>query len=555
MRELGLLAVVSWLLAVVMNWPLATRLDSHVAAIGFGDPYIQAWQVAWGGHALKHQPLAYFQSNTFWPLADSLAFSDALIGYAPAGLIGSGAQAALVRYNLLYLFAYGLSFLGAFLLARELSAGRLAAATAGAAFAYAPWRISQSTHLHVISSGGIPLCLFLLIRGYRRGQPKTILAGWLVATWQLSLGFTLGLQLAYLLTALSAILVVGWLQKRQARVHGAPVIASAAGILAFVSWTAFQASHYLRVAGDHPESRRTVEEARFYSPSPLGLLASPAENVAWGEPTRQIRNSLNWPSEQALFPGVVTLALAGAGLVLRPVIYPRGVRIGLALAVVLSVVLSLGYGFPGSQFTYGLLYEYAPGWQGVRTPGRIATMTGLALSLLAAAGLQALMDRLKGTRGRSLASRPWAGPSVALLLVTAILAEGWGGPVGLTEVPVVPSAQLGANEPILHLPSDEFRDRLYMYWSTEGFPRIANGHSGFEPRLLLELRTRLGGFPDAESAAVLRSMGVRTVLLHPDLAVGSAWQNRASRGVGNLPMSRRRIGGVTVYEIRDERAR
>ena len=33
-----------------------------------GDPLVQAWQVAWGGHALLHQPLDYFQANTFWPL-------------------------------------------------------------------------------------------------------------------------------------------------------------------------------------------------------------------------------------------------------------------------------------------------------------------------------------------------------------------------------------------------------------------------------------------------------------------------------------------------------
>ena len=35
--------------------------------------------------------------------------------------------------------------------------------------------------MHVISSGGIPLALFLLLRGYRRGSAATILAGWLVA--------------------------------------------------------------------------------------------------------------------------------------------------------------------------------------------------------------------------------------------------------------------------------------------------------------------------------------------------------------------------------------
>src|SRR5438046_1471095 len=83
--------------------------------------------------------------------------------------------------------------------------------TSGAAFAYAPWRLEQDGHLHVLSSGGIPLALFLLVRGYRRGRSRLVVAGWLVAAWQLSLGFSLGLPLAYLLLILGVIaLAVGW---------------------------------------------------------------------------------------------------------------------------------------------------------------------------------------------------------------------------------------------------------------------------------------------------------------------------------------------------------
>ncbi|MEA2431556.1 MAG: hypothetical protein QOI19_2029, partial [Thermoleophilaceae bacterium] len=174
-----------------MHWPLPLYIGRDVAR-DLGDPLPQAWQVAWDGHALLHQPFHFFQANVFWPLKDSLAFSDALVGYAPAGLFGSGPHAAIVRYDLLFLFAYALAFFGAYLLARELGAGRVGAFVAGAAFAYAPWRLEQDGHLHVLSSGGIPLALFLLVRGYRKGSGRLVLAGWLVAAWQVSLGFSLG---------------------------------------------------------------------------------------------------------------------------------------------------------------------------------------------------------------------------------------------------------------------------------------------------------------------------------------------------------------------------
>ena len=143
MPEVGLAALGAVLLAIVMTWPLVLHLGDTVPR-DIGDPLAEAWQPAWGGHALLHQPLHFFDANRFWPLKDSLAFGDALIGYAPAGIIGSGPHAAMVRYDLLFIFAYALAFFGAYLLARELGLGPLGAVIAGAAFAYAPYRWSRT---------------------------------------------------------------------------------------------------------------------------------------------------------------------------------------------------------------------------------------------------------------------------------------------------------------------------------------------------------------------------------------------------------------------------
>ena len=169
-RELALVALGAAVFAIVLNWPLILNLGSHIP-LDLGDPLPQAWQVSWGGHALLHQPLHFFDANQYWPFHQTLAFSDALIGYAPAGLIGSGPHDAVVRYDLLFLFAYALAFFGAYLLARELGLGPVAALVAGAAFAFAPYRIEQDGHLQVISSGGIPLALALGVRALRDAQP------------------------------------------------------------------------------------------------------------------------------------------------------------------------------------------------------------------------------------------------------------------------------------------------------------------------------------------------------------------------------------------------
>ena len=215
-REILLVVLAGVLLAILTTWPLILHMPSRIAP-DLGDPIRTAWEISWVGHAMLHDPLHLFNSNAFYPHPLSLAFSDSLLGYGPAAFFGSGTVAALVRYNLLFLFAWTLSFVGAYLLAREIGLGRLGGAAAGVAFAYAPYRVTEAGHLHVISSGGIPLALFLLLRGYRRSSRGLLVAGWLVAAWQLSLGFTLGLQFCYLLAILGLIAVLHWWFRGPAR--------------------------------------------------------------------------------------------------------------------------------------------------------------------------------------------------------------------------------------------------------------------------------------------------------------------------------------------------
>ena len=264
-RELGIVIVGACVVALVMHWPLILNLG-HDIPKDLGDPLAQAYQMAWDGHALAHQPLHFFDANQFWPFGDSLAFSDALIGYAPAGLIGSGPHAAVFRYDLAFLFAYALAFIGAYLLARELGLGPAGAALAGAAFAFAPFRLEQDGHMQVISSGGVPLALALALRGYRRRRPGWVIVGWVVATWQLLLGFTLGLPFAYLLVLLWIIAGIVWWRRGRPRVDRGLAVATVVGALLFVG-TGFGLSRpYEHVAHAHPHAKR--------SPSDVAIVKS-----------------------------------------------------------------------------------------------------------------------------------------------------------------------------------------------------------------------------------------------------------------------------------------
>jgi hypothetical protein len=539
-RELALAALVAVVAALVMHWPLPLHIGSDVPR-DLGDPLPQAWQVAWDGHALLHQPLDWFRANTFWPLPNSLAFSDALAGYAPAGIVGSGPHAAIVRYDLLFLFAYALAFFGAYVLARELGAGRAGAFVAGAAFAYAPWRLEQDGHLHVLSSGGIPLALALLVRGYRTGRPLTVVGGWLVAAWQVSLGFTLGIQLAYLL----AVLVAGagvWAWRRGLLPSRRVLLATAVGMLVLAGAALVLSRPYLEVGRDHPEAARRAHTVALYSGWLDQYLAAPGANTFWGPLTREVRAGQAFIPEQTLFPGLLVVLLALACLALRG--YRRGVAIGLALAVVALGWLAMGFHEDGFLWPYRLLYDHAPGWESSRTPGRINTLTSLALALLAAGGATALLARVRGPRVRT-------GLAVGLVLV--VLFEGAGfrgldGPAHPT-VPAAPIAFGSLPDPQLHLPMSRVGNRRYVLWSTDGFPRMVNGRASFQPRRTSEIAHAVRHFPDTESVGYLRRLGVRTVVLHASLAAGTSWAGAGQRSVAGLGLSRERRGAVIVYGI------
>jgi hypothetical protein len=554
--ELVLVVVGGLLLAIITSWPLTIHLSSRIAP-DLGDPLRTAWQVAWTGHALLHNPLHIFNTNAFWPHTNTLAFSDSLLGYAPAGLIGRGVTATLVRYNLLFLIAWTLPFVGAYLLGRELGLRPLAALVAGAAFAYAPYRAAAAGHLHVISSGGIPLCLFLLLRGHRRESARMVAAGWLVAAWQLSLGFTLGLQLGYLLAILALVAVAWWWRRGRPAVPQRVLAATLIGGLLFTAVGAVESRPYLKVAHDYPSATRKISEVERYSAGPRAFFSAPIQNRFWGSATASLRNGLRSRNESVLFPGLAIALLALIGLTTS--VYSLRLRVALAGGAVICAVLALGLGLTGAGYPYRILYDHFPGWDGVRVPGRLFTLATLGLALLAGAGAHGLIGAV--ARQRRLSRWP-QGASIAVvaLLGLAVVLEG----AGLQNHPHVPMPPAGLAKlpgPQLNLPTDSSTDRVFQFWSSDGFPQIANGVSTFDLPALTDLRGGMKNFPDRPGIEKLRRLGIRTVILHTELASVPLPvlhfsapdppdpQQAAVRPIAGLGVTRRRSGPLVIFTI------
>ncbi|MFU8873379.1 hypothetical protein [Micromonospora sp. SL4-19] len=561
-HEWTLATVASLVLAVLMTWP-TLRYPLYTLPQDYWDPSLQSWQMAWSGHILLTNPAQLWQSNTFFPDAWSFAFSDTLLGYAPAGMLGHGPEAALLRYNIIFVLAHALATLGAYALARQLGAGRIGAAVAGAGYAYAPWVLAQAGHLHILSNGGIPLALAMLARGHgwslrhgyrpRRRHAGWAFAGWAVAAWQLSLGFGIGLPFAYLLAGIVLVSAVIWFTRRwvvrsgKRPFGGRLLLADVLGGVLFAAVGALLAVPYFKVAELHPNAARTLGEIELFSPPASGFLTAPAESRIWGPLHEGARAVLPWHPEMTLLPGFVLYALAAGGLFFS--VWRVRHRIFLLAGVLVTMALAMGTRFLGGRFTYVPLFEYLPGWNGLRTPGRMMLWTTLLLGLLAAGAVTAFCARVRELAAERVP--PWPGPWLRLATLLPLLLVAVEG-LNTTPHPVVPqqpAVMRTVDGPMLVLPSSQNLDQPVMLWSTSRFQEMVNGGSGFTPESQTRVRDVSVGFPDQPSVEYLRQLGVKTVVVLRGQLPGTPWEGILDRPADGLGITREEIDDAVVFRL------
>ena len=365
-----------------------------------GDPVRTAWQVAYVGHAMLHDPLHLFDANVFYPHPLSLAFSDSLLGYGPGRLLRIGHRrrarplqpAVPVR-----LVAVLRRRLPAGARARPAQARR--GRRRGRRFAYAPYRVTEAGHLHVISSGGIALALFLLLRGYRRGSLGLVIAGWLVSAWQISLGFTLGLQFSYLLAVLAVIAAVYWLRAGRPALPRKLAAITCLGILVVGAVGDLRGAPVPEDLPRLPDRQAHDQEVKVYSAGPAAWLSASSENRVWGDLTAGARAHVHSKNEQVLFPGglILLLALIGLATPLHTTIAHRAGRWGSRLRGACA-----GPGAHGLRLSLPAAVQLRPRLSACACPGGCSRSRRSSYALLAAAGAAACRRRLTcawGSRG------------------------------------------------------------------------------------------------------------------------------------------------------------
>ena len=558
-----------WTIAVLVALAVSLVLNrgaladpAHTLPQDIWDPSLVSYLIAWDGHALLHDPTNLWQLNAFYPSPYGLAYTDSLLGYAPFAFVGTGPELAVLRYNVLFILAEALVMVGAYALTRQLGVGRLGAAVAAVAVAVAPWRLAQAGHLQILSTGGMTLALAMLARGHgvrwrrdaegndaneKHWRPGWILAGWLTATWQITIGFGVGLPFVYVLLGTVLVGAGVWAYRRRPLPPWRLLVLDGAGGLIFGGAALLLALPYLKVLELYPYTRRDAAWVVLYSPPVSGLLTAPAESLLWGDAHAAARAELSVPGEMALLPGFALYALAMAGVVFS--VWPLLVRLCLAAGAVATLVFSLGTNGPADGHLGYLLLLNLPGFEGLRTPGRMMLWATLLLALLAAGAVCAGVELARDTARRRGRERlpAW---SMAALLVPLLLVFGEGlGTTPHAAVPPAPPTLSTVAAPYLVLPTDQVGDMHPMLWSTDRFADLVNGGSGIVPAEQDRARRAAQSFPDAASVSYLRSIGVRTVVVVRARAAGTRWQNAESLPIDGLGLTREVHPDAVVFNL------
>jgi hypothetical protein len=249
----------------------------------------------------------------------------------------------------------------------------------------------------------------------------------------------------------------------------------------------------------------------------------------------------------SLLPGFTLYALALAGLIFS--VWTVRQRLLLLAGVLVTAILTTGTGFFGGRWTYLPLVEYLPGWDSIRTPGRLILWTTLFLAVLAAGAVAEFVHRAEFLSAQRVP--PWPGPWLRLATLVPLVLVALEG-TNVTPHPVVPAqpaAMRTATGPLLVLPTGPLGDQHVLLWSVSKFQKVANGTGDFIPQQQEELRRAATTFPDAASIQYLRGFGITTVVLLRDRVAGTPWERAGDMPVDALGIQREDVDDAVVFRL------
>jgi hypothetical protein len=519
-RELIVASAAYAVLTFLMALPFSLSPGSQILG-DVPDAHMYLWTLAWDSHALLHQPRHLFDANIYYPYANTLAYSENLLGSAffAAPIIWLTGNIVLAT-NLTALMSCLLCGAGAYFLARRLHIGVGGAFVCGLIFAFAPPRFFRMGQLHMTAVQWIPFSLAFLHSYFEGGRRRDLLAA--IGFFSLQ-ALSSGHGATYLTVAIVALVAwqvafgapLAWRQRlSDVGVAGAYLIAPAVWVM-------------LPYRLAHADAGLRGGYLSGALPGIETLLASPSRFHTFLQ--ARFLGPFEREADAFMFPGILVMvlaALAVAGWKPRRRLRENHVAFYLLIAVIAS---SMFISWPIELWRH---VYWLPGLSFIRMPTRFIILTMLALSVLAGAGVDRLTARLSKTFA-----------TVAAAVIAALLlGEYWAYPFAGVPFSIDPPAidrwldtqpkpfviaEVPAPSPG-HLGQLERHQTRSMFHATAHWQKTIHGYSSLRRPLHDRLYIELTGFPDETSLASLRAVGVTYVVVHTE-DYGARWPDVEAR--------------------------
>ena len=525
---------VAAILLVVMTWPTVPHLAT-VGRLDSGDGKFSIWNVGWIGHALLTDPRHLLDANIFYPHTGTLAYSELNLVAGVLGLPGFAVTgSAIAATNVAILLGLLLSFVVTWLLVRRLTRSHGGGLVAATAFTFCPYLQAHTPHIQLLMVFGVPL-VFLAFHAFR-DETRALRAAWLGVTLAIAglacayYGIFAGLGLGVLVIALARAERRYWI--------GLGVAAVVAGIVTLPVFVPYLAAR--RAVG--AAASVNVEEIRSWSATLASWRSSPGN-------LHEAMTGVLTPAPESLFPGFLTLALAVVGLV-------HVVRRGgagerrVAAAYVAVAVFAFWASFGPDAGLYALLMKVVPAIGFLRAPSRLGLLVMLSLAVLGGYGVRALS-----------AKRAWMSMALVPLVAIELASLPWSVVPVDPHVPeayrILASSPRGAvvEFPFKYKRQDFPAHANAMFNSTYHWQPMVNGYSDVIPQDFVALAGPINDFPDPDSFALIKRLGVRYVLWHFDDSRGAYDPVSKQKIIERLPPYDRYLklltkdAGVWLYEI------
>ncbi len=529
-RRRGLVGLLFVGFVVLMIRPTPGSLGQPF--VDLGDPLLLRWSLSWSAHAVFTDPFHLFDANIFWPHGSSLAYTDSLLVLVPPfellRLLGASDGLA---FNLVVLGLFMVALAGTYSLVRWLTGRADAAIIAAVAYTFGAYTLAHISHAQLLLLGFFPVGFLLLFRLLDdRSTRNAVLFG------LMNVAILLGaLYYAAIYGVCVAVIVIGYVLVRKFR-PGAGLLRS----LAVAGPITLLALPFLWPYFSLDKTRPLVPEwglkpADVVTPAFGSYLYGGLDANAASRPARV---------EHTFFPGFGVLALAAVGLVVIIVITVGRRRVQtrraadtagvvradrlvylwlLVAAGVVSVVLALGPEVSGVTMPFRVLYDFVPGFDGIRVASRLAVPGLLALAVLAATGFGAITWRWRGGVA-----------AVAAVVVGGFLLE-LAAPITHVTLPtdhatlaVYEALERKPDGAVVELPIMDpgmqpawaFVEAPRMVYATTDWKARFNGYSGDFPDEYLADREQLNTFPAPEALATAHRLRIRYAILHLGTSAG-----------------------------------